>query len=273
MIEFFAEKFSTTKHNMSIEQKLSSRRLADGTVGGAVTKQVTVIVPCYNEAETIGFLAEKLREMEADASPEIEFHYILVDDGSSDKTWDLLQQHFGHLPEFQLLQHGNNRGIMAALKTGMAAAKTEWVATIDADCTFDPLKLLDLIAQAGPDVDVVVGSPYHPKGGVENVPRWRLALSQGASVIYTRLFRTKLYSYTSCFRVYRRSTLENLQIESDGFVGMAEILWRLENKGARMVEVPAVLNVRRYGQSKMRTLQVIGEHLGLMRQMAFTRRK
>jgi dolichol-phosphate mannosyltransferase len=92
-------------------------------------------------------------------------------------------------------------------------------------------------------------------------------------VIYTRLFRTKLYSYTSCFRVYRRTALENLQIESDGFVGMAEILWRLENKGARMVEVPAVLNVRRYGQSKMRTLQVIGEHLGLMRQMAFTRRK
>jgi dolichol-phosphate mannosyltransferase len=177
------------------------------------------------------------------------------------------------LPEFQLLQHGNNRGIMAALKTGMAAAKTEWVATIDADCTFDPLKLPDLIAQALPGVDVVVGSPYHPKGGVENVPRWRLALSQGASVIYTRLFRTKLYSYTSCFRVYRRTALENLQIESDGFVGMAEILWRLENKGARMVEVPAVLNVRRYGQSKMRTLQVIGEHLGLMRQMAFTRRK
>jgi dolichol-phosphate mannosyltransferase len=248
---------------MSIEQKLSSRGLAGGTAGGAVKKQVTVIVPCYNEAETIGFLAEKLREMEADASPEVEFHYILVDDGSSDKTWELLQQHFGHLPEFQLLQHGNNRGIMAALKTGMAAA----------DCTFDPLKLPDLIAQALPGVDVVVGSPYHPKGGVENVPRWRLALSQGASVIYTRLFRTKLYSYTSCFRVYRRTALENLQIESDGFVGMAEILWRLENKGARMVEVPAVLNVRRYGQSKMRTLQVIGEHLGLMRQMAFTRRK
>lgn len=258
---------------MNSQSKSIAQDLPTGEQNAVGSKTVTVIVPCYNEAETIGFLAEKLREMEADTSQDVEYHYILVDDGSSDQTWDLLQQHFGHLPEFKLLQHVNNRGIMAALKTGFAAAQTEWVATIDADCTFDPLKLPGLIDQAEANVDVVVGSPYHPKGGVENVPRWRLALSQGASVIYTRLFQTKLYSYTSCFRVYRRSALENLQIESDGFVGMAEILWRLEKKGARMVEVPAVLNVRRYGQSKMRTLQVIGEHLGLMRQMAFTRRK
>jgi|694.fasta_scaffold37748_3 dolichol-phosphate mannosyltransferase len=236
------------------------------------TKEVTVVVPCYNEAETMGFLAEKLREMEAEAPNDVRFRYLLVDDGSTDRTWEMMHEHFGHLPEFKLLQHERNSGIMAALKTGIRAAETEWVATIDADCTFDPVKLLDLIEQAKPGVDVVVGSPYHPAGGVENVPAWRLGLSKGASVLYTWLMKTRLYSYTSCFRVYRRSSLEKIEVESNGFVGMAEILWRLDQQGARMVEVPAVLNVRRYGQSKMRTMQVIGEHLGLMRQMAFSRR-
>jgi len=83
---FVSEICSMTIQSNSIPRDLPA---VQGNVIG--TKKVTVIVPCYNEAETIGFLAEKLREMEADTSPEVEYHYILVDDGSSDKTWDLLQ--------------------------------------------------------------------------------------------------------------------------------------------------------------------------------------
>ncbi len=256
---------------MSSIQKASSTEARLPPGNPTTTKEVTIVIPCFNEAETMGFLAEKLREMEAEAPANVDFRYLLVDDGSQDRTWELMHEHFGHLPEFKMLKHDKNSGIMAALKTGIRAAETEWVATIDADCTFDPVALLDLIAVAGPDVDVVVGSPYHPQGGVENVPAWRLGLSKGASLIYTRLMKTRLYSYTSCFRVYRRACLESVQVDSNGFVGMAEILWRLDQRSAKMVEVPAVLNVRRYGQSKMRTLQVIGEHLGLMRQMAFSR--
>lgn len=233
--------------------------------------RITIVVPCYNEAESLSFLAEKLREMQAAADNSIEFQFVLVDDGSQDATWEGMHEHFGLLPEFQLLRHDRNRGIMAALKTGFAAAQSEWIATIDADCTFDPVTLLDLIDRAGPQVDVVVGSPYHPQGKVENVPAWRLVLSKGASFLYQRLFRSKLYCYTSCFRVYRRSILEQVEVRADGFVGMAEMLWRLDLAGARMVEVPAVLNVRKYGQSKMRTLQVIGDHLKLMRQIALRR--
>jgi dolichol-phosphate mannosyltransferase len=212
----------------------------------------------------MGFLAEKLRDLQTMAPDDMRMQFVIVDDGSSDNTWEQMHQHFELQSDYRLLRHEKNRGIMAALMTGFAVAETEWVASLDADCTFDPVCLLELLAQATPSIDVVVGSPYHPKGKVENVPAWRLVLSKGASWLYQRLMRSKLYCYTSCFRVYRVSTLRTVNVEAGGFVGMAELLWKLDRAKARMVEVPAVLNVRRYGQSKMRTLSVIGDHLKLM---------
>ena len=230
----------------------------------ATIKTVSVVVPCFNEGETMGFLAEKLRDLQMLAPDNMQFQFVIVDDGSSDNTWDQMHQHFELQSDYRLLKHDKNRGIMAALMTGFADAETEWVASIDADCTFDPVCLLELLAEATPAIDVVVGSPYHPKGKVENVPAWRLVLSKGASFCYQRLMRSKLYCYTSCFRVYRVSKLRTVKVDADGFVGMAELLWKLDRAKARMVEVPAVLNVRRYGQSKMRTVQVICDHLKLM---------
>ena len=56
-------------------------------------------------------------------------------------------------------------------------------------------------------VDLVTASPYHKDGGVRNVPGWRLFLSRGASFLYRRVLRSKLDTYTSCFRVYRRSSV------------------------------------------------------------------
>ncbi len=132
---------------MSSIQKASSTEARLPPGNPTITKEVTIVIPCFNEAETMGFLAEKLREMEAEAPANVDFRYLLVDDGSQDRTWELMHEHFGHLPEFKMLKHDKNSGIMAALKTGIRAAETEWVATIDADCTFDPVALLDLIVK------------------------------------------------------------------------------------------------------------------------------
>ena len=72
-------------------------------------------------------------------------------------------------------------------------------------------------------MDVVTASPYHPElGAVRNVPRWRLTLSKGATWLYRRILRQKLSTYTSCFRVYRRSSVAGITLTYGRYLGVAE---------------------------------------------------
>src|SRR5690606_26633536 len=85
--------------------------------------------------------------------------------------------------------------------------------------------------------------------------------------IYRRALNRPLHTFTSCFRVYRRAAMCDMQLRYQGFVGIAEMLWRLDRAGEEIVECPALLDVRRYGQSKMRVLQVTFGHIRLLRRV------
>jgi hypothetical protein len=117
-------------------------------------------------------------------------------------------------------------------------------------------------------VDMVTASPYHKLGGVLNVPEWRLFLSKGASFLYRRVLPAKLDTYTSCFRIYRRSSVVDLQVREKGFLGVAELLGKLDLRGGRIVEHPAVLEVRLFGFSKMKTVRTIFGHLKLLSRLS-----
>jgi dolichol-phosphate mannosyltransferase len=118
------------------------------------------------------------------------------------------------------------------------------------------------------DVSLVTASPYHPDGQVCGVPAWRLQLSRLASWCYRVMTKTDLRTYTSCFRLYRKSHVVDLDIREPGFVGVAELLWQVARRGRRVVEAPAKLTSRRVGYSKMRTLPVILAHMKLMCRIA-----
>jgi hypothetical protein len=89
-------------------------------------------------------------------------------------------------------------------------------------------------------------------------------LSKGASFLYRRVLRSKLSTYTSCFRIYRRSAVADLEIKENGFLGVAETLGKLDLSGGKIVEYPAVLEVRLFGFSKMKTARTILGHLKLL---------
>ena len=144
---------------------------------------------------------------------------------------------------------------------------------MDCDCTYDPHELVKMIPLLTEKVDLVTASPYHQKGGVRNVPEWRLFLSKGASWLYRRTLSTKLATYTSCFRVYRRSSFVDLPIEEKGFLGVAEMLGKLDLNGGKIIEYPAVLEVRLFGFSKMKTARTIFGHLKLLSRLAKIRLK
>lgn len=231
-------------------------------------KPVTIVVPLFNEEETLGYLANTLNRVREAFQLKYDVRYILINDGSKDRTWERARAMFATMPDVTLLAHETNSGVAAAIMTGLRAAETEIVCSMDADCSYDPLELLNMIPKLDEGVSLVTASPYHPQGKVRNVPGWRLFLSKGASLLYRRVLRNKLATYTSCFRVYRRSVVKDVQIRSTNFLGVVELLGHLDQQGCRIVEHPAVLDVRVLGRSKMKTLRTIAGHLRLMGRLA-----
>jgi len=243
-----------------------------GGTAGAPPVPVTVVIPCYNEEQSLEYLSNTLRSVAVWLGKKnYETFYLFIDDGSRDGTWDLLHRLFGARRNCTLLRHDRNRGVTAAILTGLRAAKTEIVCSIDCDCTYDPHGLVEMIAKLADGVDLVTASPYHPGGQVLNVPAWRLALSRGASFLYRRVLRQKLHTYTSCFRVYRRRAVADLAVRESGFLGVAEILARLDLRGSVVVEHPATLEVRLLGASKMKIARVVAGHLRLLVRLAALR--
>ena len=238
---------------------------------GGIRVPVTLVMPCFNEEQVLPYLANTLKRLASDFAALYELRFVFVDDGSSDATWPALQRIFGGQPHFRLVRHERNRGVAAAILTGVRHAETEIVCSIDCDCTYDPTQIGGLIPLLTEDVAVVTASPYHPQGEVKNVPAWRLLLSKGLSFMYGCLFKQQLHTYTSCFRAYRRSRVVDIELRESGFLGVAELLVLLDQRGERIVEFPAVLEVRLLGHSKMKLLRTIGGHLGLLRRMLATR--
>lgn len=225
---------------------------------------MTLAVPCYNEEATLPYLNKALMDFSLRFDHLYELRYLFVDDGSKDATLAKLQEYFGDRPECLIVQHPENRGIAAGILTAIENSTTELVTILDADCTFDPLQLPNLSTLMKDNIDMVAASPLHPEGEMVNVPGWRLLMSKGAAFLYRRVLRHKFFSYTSCFRIYRRSSVLPMALLDHGFCGVTEIFVRMDMNGARIVECPAVLEVRLLGQSKINTLKTIFEHLRLV---------
>ena len=248
-----------------------AKQPSDIKVGSVLEKslsnsvKISIVVPCFNEAEGIANLRSRLLAWRASNKEAVKWECLLVDDGSTDATAESIGREFRDHPEVRMIQHGQNQGITAALLTGFRVAAGEFVVCLDADCTYDRMIIDSLVSKIESGFDVVTASPYMKGGRVENVVAWRIWLSRIASGMYGRLFHSKLSCYTCCVRVYKADLLYDCPpISAKGFVGVTELLWHLDRNGARIGEVPAVLRPRNTGVSKMRTMRTLLRHLRLM---------
>lgn len=246
----------------------SDAEAGEGAV--ATPTPVTVVIPCYNEELILPYLANTLTSVEAELT-EYNFTFIFVDDHSTDGTWEALHRVFGDRPNSVFVRHAVNCGVAAGILTGIQRATTDIVCSMDCDCTYDPHELARMIPMLSADVDLVTASPYHAQGLVRNVPRWRLGLSKSLSHLYRVVLHQKLATYTSCFRVYRRSAAARVRVEHSGFLGVAEMLGWLDLHGSKIVEFPTTLEVRMIGRSKMKVFRTILGHLALLTRLAILR--
>ncbi|MBL8730810.1 MAG: glycosyltransferase family 2 protein [Planctomycetes bacterium] len=229
--------------------------------------RLAIVVPLKDEEHGLDALLVELDAVKGRLADVARCEFVFVDDGSSDRTWPLLQQLAGTRADSRLVRHPHNRGVAAAIRTGLLATDAPLAASIDGDLSYDPMELRAMLARLD-EADVVTASPYHPAGGVRNVPGWRLLLSRTLSAAYRLLLRRPIRTWTACFRVYRREVVSPLPLVHEGFLGTAELLVRVLRRGGRVVEHPCVLEARLFGFSKMRVLRTIRGHLRLLWQVA-----
>ena len=238
----------------------------------AGVKRLGIVVPLKDEAEGLPSLFLELEILARALADVADCEFVVVDDGSVDQTWPLLERLARNRRRFRLARHGVNRGVAAAIRTGMLATDAEVVASIDGDLSYDPMELRHMLPMIEA-ADVVTSSPYHPRGSVQNVPGWRLFLSKTLSRAYRALLGSDVFTWTSCFRVYRRSAVIDLPLSNLGFLGTAELLIRVLRRGGCVVEHPCTLEARLLGSSKMRVARVVLGHLRLLAQVAMRRVK
>jgi glycosyltransferase involved in cell wall biosynthesis len=213
---------------------------------------VSIVVPTYNESENIADTVERIAVTFA-GRPE-RWEVIFVDDGSTDDTRAVTGRLAKVDPHVVPAGYDRNTGRGRALRVGFARARGKIIVSTDADLSYKPRYILDLLdaLYTDPEIDFVLGSPYMPGGGTEGVAPGRLFISRLGNKVLQATVNSDIYTFTGIFRAYRREVLDALELESDGKEIHLEILSRALGAGYRTKEVPAVLRSRRKGKSKFR---------------------
>jgi dolichol-phosphate mannosyltransferase len=234
------------------------------------------VIPAYNEEENLPRLLADFENRPELFPPGS--RVLIVDDGSADRTAEVVSAYDGLVP-VELLQLGVNQGPGAAFRQGFLAALERCdddalVITLEADTTSDLDALPLMIAEAGNGADVVLASWV-----MVNVKPLRRFLSAGAGWTVRRTLGLEAHTVSSFFRVYRASVLRSAHgrygdqlIREPGFACKAEVLAKLAHIGATITEVPVELDsTRRVGKSKMPILKTVIAYWRLLARARFAR--
>jgi dolichol-phosphate mannosyltransferase len=237
--------------------------------------KTVVVLPAYNEEADLGRLLKSIDEAMTEAF--LPYAVIVVDDGSRDRTSEIVQQYAGKMP-LTLTVHEVNQGLGATIRDGVFLAATvasekDIIITMDADDTHCPGLILRMVRMIREGHDVVIASRYQPGARVFGLSFHRRLLSLGASLLFRIFFPTQgIRDFTSGYRAYRASVLKKALarygqqfIEADGFQCMVDILLKLRNLEIVFGEVPMLLRYDlKQGQSKMHVSRTIRNTLSLL---------
>jgi dolichol-phosphate mannosyltransferase len=213
--------------------------------------ETLVIVPTYNEIESLEGLVGRLRQSVPLA------HILIVDDSSPDGTGALADRLAAADPGIRVLHRTGKQGLGTAYLAGFERALAEgyeFVAEIDADGSHDPDELPEMLVLAEAGADLVIGSRWVTGGEVRNWPWIRQAISRAGNWYARTVLRSRIRDITAGFRVFRASALRDLDlagVSSQGYCFQVELAWNLERTGHRIAEHPITFVERATGRSKM----------------------
>jgi glycosyltransferase involved in cell wall biosynthesis len=228
-------------------------------------RKLSVIVPVYNERQTV---VEIVRRMRAVQLP-LELEVLMVDDASSDGTSSALS----HLEDstVRVLRHDSNRGKGAAIRTALPYVSGDLVIIQDADLEYDPEDWLRLLAPVFKGrAQVVYGSRF--TGERRNMLYWHWVGNRFLSWVTNLLYNTTLSDMETCYKLFERQVLDGITIESDRFEFEPEITAKVLRRGYRIYEVPISYTGREPNEGKKITWRDGFGALGALLRYRFKRR-
>ena len=217
--------------------------------------QVMVMLPTFNERQSVGSVIKSLLELEIQS---VQISIMVIDDSSPDGTADYVRSL--NLDNVEVLQRPNKDGLGTAYKAGIEKALKEsdvtHLVSMDADSSHRVADLSRLIesARSNPTANLVIGSRWVPGGAIENWPFARKFLSKLGTKYAQWALNLEIKDLTGGFRVYPRRTLERLdlsQITSNGYCYQIEMAYAISHLQGEIIEVPITFVERREGVSKM----------------------
>lgn len=210
------------------------------------THQLSLIVPAYNEEQTIETVLNRIFEFLPDVH-----EVVVVDDASADRTFDLCHAYGTREPRVKLLRHKTNLGKTAALQTGFAAVTGTIVVVQDADMEYDPREIIHLIApiQEG-NADVCLGSRFMVRRAGRVLYFRHFLANKLLTFINNLLTDLNLTDVETGYKASRSEIAKNMIIESSGFGFEIEFVAKCKKIEARMYEVPISYYGRTYEEGK-----------------------
>jgi glycosyltransferase involved in cell wall biosynthesis len=203
----------------------------DGSGAGKRYRKLSVIVPVFNERNTVVEIVRRMRAVELPVDREI----VLVDDGSDDGTRAVLSQ-LGD-STVRVVLHADNRGKGAAIRTGLANVTGDLVVIQDADLEYDPEDWPKLLAPMMKGrAQVVYGSRF--TGERRNMLFLHWLGNRFLSLVTNVLYNTTLSDMETCYKLFDRSVLDGVNLRADGFEFEPEITAKVLRQKIRIYEVP-----------------------------------
>ena len=202
-----------------------------------------VVIPTYNESESIGKILDGLKNLDLDV--------LVIDDGSPDGTADIVRKH-----NIEVIEREGKQGLGSAYRTGFSIAIERgytYIIEMDADGSHqikDLKKMMEWIGSA----DLLIGSRWVSDGSIENWSKFREYLSKSANKYANLLLSLRVKDTTSGFRIYTSALLKKMEIStirSEGYCFQIEMTRRAISRGGSIAEVPITFIERAQGKSKM----------------------
>jgi glycosyltransferase involved in cell wall biosynthesis len=204
--------------------------------------KLSIIVPVYNEEETIEEVVKKLFCLE------IEKEIIIINDGSTDRTKKFLDKYKVN-EAFKIIHLKSNRGKGNAIRIGIKEARGEVISIQDADLEYEPKELIKLIEPIKEDkADVVYGIRFS-KNNIKG-PLWHKLVNKFLTFITNFFYFSSLSDMETCYKIMRTPIWRKLNLESNRFEIEAEITAKILKKGYKIFEIPIIYHKRSYREGK-----------------------
>ena len=209
-------------------------------------RKLSVLIPLYNERWTLATIIRRVLAVPLD----LELELIVVDDGSSDGSWEELQRLAAEDCRIRAFRHDRNRGKGAAVRTAIAQMTGDVAVVQDADLEYDPHDYLRLLAPIRDGrADAVFGSRF--AGETHRVLYfWHSVGNKLLTMLSNMANDVNLTDMETCYKMVRGDVLRQLRLQSDTFTLEPEITCRLAQWGARIYEVPISYSGRTYLEGK-----------------------